>query len=219
MSDPVDSAVLQALDTAAERFSIVISDDGRASLVWFAQELIRWNRTINLTSITDPAGVAELHILDSLAVAKRLPSNATVVDVGTGGGLPGIPLAVARPDCSFRLIDRTEKKVFFLKNVAARMALKNVEPMHVRLEGNPEKEKLELADVAISRAFTSAPEWIRLARNYVRPGGLIVAMLGAEDPDPVVLEAALGGGLILAHERYELPSGSRRGLILVETPA
>lgn len=216
MSEPVERAVAHALTRAKNQFGVSIPEGGQKALAVYANELVRWNRTINLTSIVEPEAVAELHLLDSLAVVPHLAHGVSVLDVGTGGGLPGIPLAIARPDCTFWLVDRTEKKILFLKNVVARLGLKNVHPTHARLEGNPFVEQIGEVDVAVSRAFTSAPEWIELARPYVRPGGRIVCMLGADDPEPDRLQRSLDGGRIVLQQRYSLPSGAKRGLLIVD---
>lgn len=219
MSEPVERAVADAVTRAKDQFGVLIPEGGQKLLAVFASELVRWNRTINLTSIVEPEAVAELHLLDSLVVVPHLPHGAEVLDVGTGGGLPGIPLAIARPDCTFWLVDRTEKKILFLKNVVARLGLKNVHPTHVRLAGNPSAEKMGQVDVAVSRAFTSAPDWIELARPYVRPGGKIVCMLGADDPEPDRLQRSLDGDRMVLNQRYSLPSGAQRGLLIVDKSA
>lgn len=216
MSDAVDKAVRSALLEAERRFAATMPPGAEATLAAFVAELIRWNRSVNLTAIDDPASVGELHLLDSLAVVGHVPDGSLVADVGTGGGFPGVPLAVARPDVQVDLLDRTEKKILFLKTTLARLGIANGRARHVRLEGRREAENLPLYDVAISRAFTAPPEWLRLARNYVRPGGRILTMLGAERPEPVAWQEALGADRLIADLSYQLPSGQKRGLLVVE---
>lgn len=216
MNDPVERAVAAAVAEADVRFGTSIPEGGQATLAAFVNELLRWNRSVNLTAISDPAQVGELHLLDSLAVVPHVPAGSLVADVGTGGGFPGVPLAVARPDVRVELLDRTEKKILFLKTTLARLGIDNAVPRHVRLEGKREREGLPLYDVAVSRAFAAPHEWLALARNYVRPGGLILTMLGAERPDPVAWNAALDGDRLIADLSYQLPSGHQRGLLVVQ---
>ncbi|WP_373047603.1 16S rRNA (guanine(527)-N(7))-methyltransferase RsmG [Vulgatibacter sp.] len=205
-----------ALAEASKRFGLALPAGGEATLVRFLGELLRWNRSVNLTSIEEPAAVGELHLLDSLAVVKHVPQGARVADVGTGGGFPGVPLAVARPDLRVELLDRTEKKILFLKTTLARLGIGNAQARHVRLEGRPAAEGLGPYDVAISRAFTAPAEWIRLARQYVRPGGRVITMLGADRPDPAVWSEALGDDELIGAHDYTLPSGARRGIWVVQ---
>jgi 16S rRNA (guanine527-N7)-methyltransferase len=137
-----------------------------------------------------------------------------MLDVGTGGGFPGIPVAVARPDVQAILVDRTEKKVLFLKAERARLGLPKVEPLHLRLEGHPEAEGIAPVDLAVSRALMAPAEWFRLARPYVASGGSVVAMLGSEIPALDALAEGLGATPDAFELRsYQLPSGARRALL------
>lgn len=212
----VEKAVATAVSEAARRFGVVTPDAAVPTLVRFLEELLRWNRSVNLTAIDDPAVVGELHLLDSLAVVNHVPANSLVADIGTGGGFPGVPLAVVRPDVQVELFDRTEKKILFLKTTLAKLGVKNARARHVRLEGDREAEGLPIFDVAVSRAFTAPPEWVALARQYVRPGGRILTMLGADRPDASSWARALGSDRVVEDVEYTLPSGHRRGLIVVE---
>jgi 16S rRNA (guanine527-N7)-methyltransferase len=212
----VEKAVGAAASEAESRFQVRLPAEGEDQLARFTAELLRWNRSVNLTSISEPAAVGELHLLDSLAVVPWIPDGSLVADVGTGGGFPGVPLAIARPDTQVELLDRTEKKILFLKTATARLGIRNTAARHVRLEGDREAEGLPLYDVAISRAFTAPPEWLVLARNYVRPGGRIITMLGAERPDEAAWADALGKDRLVADFAYRLPSGQQRGLLVVE---
>lgn len=217
MEPSVESAIQAVAPVASARFGIEIADPAVGTLARFAVELLKWNEKFNLTSISDPGEVAELHVLDSLAVAPYLPAGSKVLDIGTGGGFPGVPLAIVRPDLEVTLVDRTEKKVLFLKSTLARLRIPNARALHVRVEGSPSREGLPVADVAVSRAFAAPDPWLALARSYVRPGGRILAMLGSEQPDAAQLEALRrDGDATLALHRYELPSGARRAILVLD---
>lgn len=216
MADAVEKAVEAARMEAHTRFGVEVEAEAGRRLADFLGELLRWNRRFNLTSIEDPAQVGELHLLDSLAIVPEIPQGSRVLDVGTGGGFPGVPLAIARPDVEVHAVDRTEKKVLFLQTIGARLGLGNVKPLHRRLEGRREAEGLPLFDVAVSRAFTAPPAWLELARSYVRPGGRVICMVGQERPDPEEWKRALGSDQVLTDRSYQLPSGARRGLIVVQ---
>ncbi|WP_169788858.1 16S rRNA (guanine(527)-N(7))-methyltransferase RsmG [Vulgatibacter incomptus] len=216
MEEPVEIALKAVVDEARRSFGVEVGPEALDKLAAFVTELLKWNRKINLTAIEDPAAVAELHVLDSLAIGRHVPDGAKLLDVGTGGGFPGIPLAIVRPDVECLLVDRTEKKVLFLKTVIARLGLRNARAAHLRIEGDPASEGIAPSDVVVSRAFAAPGEWLALAKPYVRPGGLAIAMLGSEEPAISELEADLGVSPgAIAMERYRLPSGARRALLLM----
>lgn len=218
MERPVGKHLEWMAREAVGTFGVEVPPAAARRLGEFVEELVRWNRKFNLTSITDPAGIAEKHLLDSVAIVPRVPTGATVLDAGTGGGFPGVPLAILRPDVRVLLVDRTEKKVLFLKTVLAKLGLANATAAHARLEGHPEEEKLPRCDLAVSRAFVAPEEWLRFGAAYVRPGGRVVAMLGAEDPVEVIAKAALPVAEVAEAYAYRLPSGDHRGLVVRVVP-
>lgn len=218
MERPVGKHLEWVAREAAAAFGVELPAAAARHLEDFAEELVRWNRKFNLTSITDPAGIAEKHLLDSLAVVPRVPAGAEVLDAGTGGGFPGVPLAILRPDVQVLLVDRTEKKVLFLKTALAKLGLGNARAAHARLEGRPEEEGLPRCDLAVSRAFVAPEEWLQFGGAYVRPGGRVVAMLGAEDPAEVIAKAGLPAAEVAEAYAYRLPSGDRRGIVVRVVP-
>src|SRR5882672_12540516 len=123
--------------------------------------MLKWNKSVNLTAITDPEEIVEKHVLDSLAVVPVLPSGS-LLDAGTGAGFPGIPLAIARPDLEVVLVDSVQKKVAFLKSVLAELRLPKVKAVAVRLEGNPSREELPRVHAAVAHACVSPEDWLRL---------------------------------------------------------
>lgn len=141
--------------------------------------LAKWNRTYNLTAVRDELAMVRQHLLDSLAVLPHMGLDTmeinSLVDVGSGGGLPGIPLAVARPQLTVALIEASHKKASFLQQVKIQLKLDNVSIHCVRIEDMAESK---LFDVAISRAFSSLAEFVRLSAHLLAPGGRLLAMKG-----------------------------------------
>jgi 16S rRNA (guanine527-N7)-methyltransferase len=171
--------------------------------------LLRWNERINLTAVTDPLQVAELHVVDSLAAAPLLPAGL-LLDAGAGGGFPGVPLRVVRPDLDVWMVDSVQKKVAFLKAVQAALGLPGLQSKAVRLEGRPEKEGLPRVQAAISRAFAAPGDWLRLAEPYLVEGGSAFCLLGQRDEAP-----ERQGRLVRSREvAYRLPfSGAQRKIV------
>ncbi len=206
----MEAAQLRKIEEGAAQMRIRLGPDQIKQLGRHVDLLLKWNKSVNLTAITDPDEVAEKHVLDSLAVVPVLPSGS-LLDAGTGAGFPGIPVAIARPDLEVALVDSVQKKVAFLKSALAELRLPKVKAYAVRLEGNPSREELPRVHAAVARACANPEEWLRLAEQYVLPGGVAVCMLGPSDPVP-----ARAGALTLQQElAYGLPySGAQRRLAI-----
>ena len=145
--------------------------------------LAKWNRVYNLTAIREEAKWVSLHLLDSLVVVPHLPPGR-VVDVGSGAGLPGIPIALACPDRQVTLLDSNQKKGAFLTQASTELTLANVKVVVERAESyRPDTTY----DVVISRAFSSIADFIRVAGHLCRAGGLLAAMKGAR-PDAEIAQ-------------------------------
>lgn len=204
----VEKRLTELLLEGSEALSLRVGEAQAAGLVRYLDLLLTWNKKVNLTAITGPEEAVEGHLLDSLAAAPALAGVESVVDLGAGGGLPGIPLALLLPEVEFTLVDTVGKKVGFLKAAAASLGLKNLRAVHARAEGAPGKEGIPVCGAAIARAFMAPAEWTALARHYVKEGGLILAMLGAETGLP---EQMPEGVCFLDSLEYRLPrSGARR---------
>lgn len=137
--------------------------------------LARWNRAYNLTALRAPQQMVAELLLDALVALPYLPEG-TVIDVGSGAGVPGLPLALARPAQSFYLIDSTGKKTRFVQQVIMALRLGNVNVVHSRVE---QYHPVSLADVVISRAFATLSDMVRLTQHLLVPGGLWLAWKGA----------------------------------------
>ncbi len=144
-----------------------------------ANELIKWNKRINLTAIKDPLKVAEKHFIDSIAATAYLKNENTLVDVGSGGGFPGIPIKIMNPSLSIVLIDSSQKKVNFLKHIIRTLNLKDIEAIHSRIEDLHENKNYKNQfDAVISRAFTQLENFVSLALPLIKDKGTLYAMKG-----------------------------------------
>lgn len=136
--------------------------------------LARWNHTYNLTAVRDPAEMVTRHLLDSLAVAPQV-RGPRVLDVGTGPGLPGIPLAIVFPQLAFTLLDSNGKMIRFVTQAVGELGLKNVEVVQTRVENYRPAQKF---DTLVSRAFANIADMLEHTRHLPAPHGRILAMKG-----------------------------------------
>lgn len=146
-----------------------------AALAQYIALLEKWNGAYNLTAVRVPEEMVTRHVLDSLVVLPFL-DEAPVLDVGTGAGLPGLVLALARPQQQFVLLDASGKKTRFIEHAVDRLGLKNVRVVRARVE---EHEDAERFGVVVSRAFASVGDFIRAAGHQLKPGGRLLAMKGS----------------------------------------
>lgn len=173
----------------------------------FSSLLLEKNEVMNLTAITEPDAVAQLHLLDSAALLQFVDlKGKTVVDVGTGAGFPGLPLKIAQPDISLTLLDSLDKRVRFLGDVCAATGLTDVTCLHARAEEAPELRGQ--FDAAVSRAVARLYLLCELCLPFVRTGGVFLAMKGpdcAEELDEA--RSAIGklGGTYERTVRYTIP--------------
>jgi len=179
--------------------------------------LADWNTRVNLTAITEPEDVAKKHFLDSLAAAPYLKPSASIVDVGTGAGFPGLPLLIFRPDLKVTLMDSLQKRLVFLEAVCKELKLK-AELVHARAEDAGQNPKYrEKFDVALTRAVSALPVLCELTLPLVKVGGTSIAYKG----DSAEELAASGNALSVLHataERVVIPAdyGARELVILTK---
>jgi 16S rRNA (guanine527-N7)-methyltransferase len=144
-----------------------------------AVELIKWTQKINITTITDPLEVASKHFLDSLVPARYIAPKAELLDIGSGGGFPGIPLKVLFPELSVTLIDASQKKVNFLKHVIRTLQLRDIDALHVRAEELAHQPGyINRYSIVISRALSSLDYFVKVALPLLADGGAIIALKG-----------------------------------------
>lgn len=151
-----------------------LSAEQQGLLLQYLVLLEKWNQVYNLTAVRDLAKMVGAHLLDSLSVVPLL-SGENVLDVGSGAGLPGIPIAVAKPDCKVTLLDSNHKKAAFLRQAVADLALKNANVVCERVESWVAPRGFE---VIISRAFSDLGEFVALTGRLLAPSGVLAAMKG-----------------------------------------
>ncbi|MBW1814870.1 MAG: 16S rRNA (guanine(527)-N(7))-methyltransferase RsmG [Deltaproteobacteria bacterium] len=172
-----DSLIIEG----ANEFGIHLDHEKVKSFSLYAQELIRWNSKINLTSITDPFEIAVKHFIDSIIPSLYIPPDASIIDIGSGGGFPGLPLSILLPSISSTLIDTSRKKVSFLKHIARMLKIRNISIYQTRAEDISKKEQFAGSfDVIISRALFPLKKLMSIALPLVSKNGEIIAMKGKE---------------------------------------
>ena len=169
-----DAIALQ-LGRELAQLDLVLSLDQQADLVTYIELMCRWNRAYNLTAVRDPIAMVTRHLSDSLAIASLIPVT-TVLDVGTGPGLPGIPLAIALPSQNFHLLDANGKKTRFLFQVKNQLRLANIEIKETRVENFQVEQGY---DCVVSRAFASLGLMVKSCRHLLSKQGRIFAMKSA----------------------------------------
>jgi len=199
---------------------LVLTPAVELALETFLAELLRWNQKVNLTSITNLSEAREKHLLDSLTLLPLLQGDERLLDVGSGGGFPGIPLKLAAPGLQVLSVDAVQKKIAFQRHVARLLGLQGFAAEHLRVEQLPQ-HRLGVGGfaVVVSRAFASLEQFAALALPCLAPGGSIVAMKGAEaEAELRQSSAALARlGLQCSDLRHlRLPSsGAQRSLIVL----
>jgi 16S rRNA (guanine527-N7)-methyltransferase len=176
MADETNAGELR---NGVERLGIRLAEGQEKLLLAYLQLLAKWNRAYNLTAVRNPREMVSRHLLDSLSVLPSLRGQR-VADIGSGPGLPGIPLAIAVPDSQFILLDSNGKKTRFADHAAGRLGLGNVTVVKSRVEDYADEVGF---DTVISRAFASLSDFIRLAGHLCGRSGCLMAMKGRLDPE------------------------------------
>ena len=162
------------LDSLLAQANIQVSEQQKDQLIELVNLLNKWNKAYNLTSVRDPQEMLVKHILDSLVVSPYLQGDR-FIDVGTGPGLPGLPLAIINPDKQFVLLDSLGKRVSFIRNAVLKLRLTNVTPVLSRVEEYQPEEKF---DGVLSRAFASLKDMTEWCHHLLLSDGLFYALKG-----------------------------------------
>ncbi|NVM89419.1 16S rRNA (guanine527-N7)-methyltransferase [Variovorax sp. SG517] len=181
MTAPIDT-----LRSGAAAMGVTLSDVQAERLLAYGTLMLKWNKVYNLTALRDPASVLTHHLLDSLAAVAPLQrewaGKGKLLDVGSGGGLPGVVIAIMRPDLEVSCLDAVAKKAAFVQQVAAELELPNLRGLHARVESLAGSY-----EVISSRAFASLPDFFNGSMNLLAPGGVWLAMKGKLPTDELAV--------------------------------
>jgi len=214
----------QLIKNGAGELGIEISKTQIKKLTCHATELLKWNKKINLTRISEPVEMAIKHYVDSLACVPYVPDGANILDIGTGGGFPGVPVAVAAKPEKVLMIDSVRKKISFLQQAMRLMKLHNAEAMHIRaqdLKGQSNYSKF--FDIIVCRALTGIDHIIELSFPLLKDDGMVIAMKGRDGltekechRHAEKMGAAQNAGTIRT-VKYRLPLlNAKRSLVLIK---
>ena len=163
------------IESGARSMGLPLDEAQRSRLAAHLRLVEKWNRVHNLTAVRETDQMVVLHVLDSLSLIPHLGAAKTLLDVGSGPGFPGIPVALARPDLTVTLLDSSSKKCTFLEQARAELGLPNVRVVCERVEQWKPDERF---DAVVSRAFAELSDFVTQARHLVQPGGRLLAMKG-----------------------------------------
>lgn len=212
----------EALDQALEALGLPLDEPARRQLLDYCALLRKWNAVYNLTAVRDPQAMLVQHLFDCLAIIPalragpdRLADGAVVLDVGSGGGLPGVVLAIARPSVQVHCVDTVGKKAAFITQVRAELGLANLHAHHARVETLQAPRDLPPASLIVSRAFSSLAQFVSLTAHLRAGNGAWAAMKGQWPAEEI---AGLPAGLqVSATFTLTVPQlDARRHLLLVE---
>jgi 16S rRNA (guanine527-N7)-methyltransferase len=196
---------LEILRTDAASLGVALSDEAAAHFDKYLALLNRWSASVNLVGTRDPDEIARFHLADSLAILPHLGGARRVIDVGSGAGLPGAAIAMARPDLEITSLEPVHKKHAFMAAIRRELGLTGFTPLAERDEQHRSAPGFQPYDLAVSRATWAIPEWLERGRLLVRPGGRVLGMEGREQHD---LPAGAG------RHPYRLGDRSRAVLVL-----
>jgi 16S rRNA (guanine527-N7)-methyltransferase len=204
-----------------ESLGLNLTSTNIADLELFLQEMGRWNQVHNLTAIEGEKNSVRLHLIDSitvLPVMRRflgLP-NPKIADLGSGGGLPAIPIAILQPEWHLTLIEAIRKKTAFLQHVRGKLSLKNIQVLSERVEAVAKTQPGQF-DAVISRAFTSLAHFLELSLPLLKPNGLVFAMK-AKRADEELQDVCMDDWRLLADEPLQIPNLAVERRLLVLSP-
>jgi 16S rRNA (guanine527-N7)-methyltransferase len=198
-----------------------LSSSNIADLELFLQEMGRWNRVHNLTAIEGEKDSVRLHLIDSIAVLPVLRRflrgpSPKIADLGSGGGLPAIPIAIVQPEWQLSLIEAIRKKTAFLQHARGKLKLKNIEILCERVESAAVQQPAQF-DAVISRAFTNLARFLDLSRPFLKPDGLVFAMK-AKRADDEMKDVSMENWRLVADEPLHIPNLAVERRLLVLAP-
>ncbi|GFO67569.1 ribosomal RNA small subunit methyltransferase G [Geomonas limicola] len=205
------------LVSGARELGIELNKEQLQRLDLFAEELKKWNKKINLTAITDDDGIAQKHLVDSLSLLKVVRGPGKLLDIGSGGGFPGIPVQVVAPDLEVVSVDAVVKKISFQKQAVRLLKLTNFTALHVRAETLAESYPKTFHWI-VSRAFSDLSSFVSMAMPLMRDDGRIVAMKGrnaAEEIAEAETDLQALGVAVDKVEHFNLPGTEEARALIV----
>lgn len=175
----------QELKQGSQTLGLELSEETLNLLLKYQDALVLWNKAYNLTAIRDPKEMLVKHLLDSLSILKDLPEGR-LLDIGTGGGMPGMIIALCQPERNCVLLDSNGKKIRFLKQFIADLKLKNVVAVQTRVEDEGSIQNLGKFDVITSRAFASLTDFVTASKPYMHEKSIIASMKGLIPQDEII---------------------------------
>ncbi|MBJ6726176.1 16S rRNA (guanine(527)-N(7))-methyltransferase RsmG [Geomesophilobacter sediminis] len=210
-------AAREMLASGARTLGLELTQQQLAQLDLLAEELKKWNKKINLTAITDDEGIATKHLVDSLTLLKVVRGPGRLLDLGSGGGFPCIPVKVVEPTLAMVSVDAVVKKISFQKNAARVLGLANFETLHARGELLAEQYPASF-DWIVSRAFSDLPTFVSMALPLLKPEGRIVAMKGPggkQEADEAKVKLESLGVELVGLQEFQLPGTSDQRSLLI----
>ena len=211
----------------SKEIDIELSEGQLAQFKKYMDLLLEWNEKINLTAITEEDEVVLKHFVDSMTVLKYIDEGASIVDVGTGAGFPGIPVSIAKDDVNVTLVDSLNKRINFLQEVISEINLTNIKAIHSRAEDfGQNKEHREKYDISVSRAVANLSVLVEYLLPLVKVGGKCICMKGSEVEEEIsnakFAIKELGGKIELVDEFCLPGTDIKRNIIVIrkekETP-
>jgi 16S rRNA (guanine527-N7)-methyltransferase len=204
-----------------EEIGLELSSTNIADLELFLQEMGRWNQIHNLTAIEGEKDSIRLHLIDSIAVLPVLRQflkgpSPKIADLGSGGGLPAIPIAILQPEWQLSLIEAIRKKTAFLQHVRGKLKLKNIQVLCERVEDAAVQQPAQF-DAVISRAFTNLAHFLELSLPFLKPEGLVFAMK-AKRADDEMKDVCMDDWRLVADEPLHIPNLAVERRLLVLSP-
>ena len=209
------------LSKLLQEINIEIKEEEVNKFYNYMNLLLEWNEKINLTAITEQEDIILKHFVDSLTIYKLIEENKSIIDIGTGAGFPGIPIAILKNKNKFTLVDSLNKRINFLNEIKESLSLENITNIHARAEEFGQNKKYrEKFDIAVSRAVANLSILVEYLLPVVKLGGKVICMKGSNVEDEIkeaeYAISTLGGKVVLKDEFYLPQSDIKRNIIVIE---
>jgi 16S rRNA (guanine527-N7)-methyltransferase len=214
--------MMEKLHTYAQTLGISLSEHQIQQFELLQKELLNWNAHTNLTAITEPDEIITKHFLDSLTLMPHIPPSARMlIDIGSGAGFPGLPIAIARPELHITLLDAVAKKTAFHTHIIETLSLPNVTTIHARAEELAhDSQYREQYDIATARAVAELATLCEYTLPFIKPGGICIAQKSTESAHQEATQSTQAllelGGAVKEITPITIPELSDRSLIIIE---